>query len=74
MEEWGMKNIGTTNGDNEGMENGVRMDYSNMNLTIDCLAFADDLAIFSNYLDTASKQFSPNRQGTSSKYRPPDLH
>lgn len=45
---------------NEGVENQVRLAYRNIsiNLTIDCLAFADDLAIFVWFRDTAAEQIN----------------
>ncbi|XP_067012629.1 probable glutamate receptor [Anabrus simplex] len=43
---------------NEGVENGIRVGRKSKNLTNDCLAFADDLAIFSGLLDTAKHQIN----------------
>lgn len=42
----------------EGVQSGVRLGCKSKNLSVDCLAFADDLAIFADSLDTAVKQIN----------------
>lgn len=43
---------------NEGVQSGVRLGHTNKKLVVDCLAFADDLAIFADTVDTAKKQIN----------------